>query len=138
MHSKGPLWEEHRKFASGLLADFAFSSETLMTEEISDLIEEVDRRCNSTADRTVDLQGVFTASVLNILWGIITGQRLKRDDEKLRQIAETLQLMLEASKSPGIFVRLHRLVYRIFPSFQSFFGHRQQLLQPLVQLIEVS
>ena len=136
LYSDGAIWEEQRQFTSGLLHDFAFSSENLIQEEIDEFIKEI--HSSSTSDGTVNLKGVFTTSVINILWGIIGGQRLKRNDPNFKQLSETVEVMFQTAQSPGIMVHLHHLIFRYLPILKSFFGYKQELLQPMTKLIEVS
>lgn len=136
LYSDGSLWEEQRRFIYELLNNFAFSSENLIQEEISDFITELNS--SSTSDGVVNLKGVFTTSVINILWGIIGGRRLKRGDPTFKQLSETVEIMFQTAQSPGIMVHLHRLIFRYFPILKSFFGYKQELLQPMIELITVS
>ena len=136
LYSDGPLWEEQRQFTSKLLHNLAFSSENLIQEEINEFIKELNS--SSTSDGVVNLKGVFTTSVINILWGIIGGQKLKRDDPTFKQLSQTVEVIFQTSQSPGIMVHLHRLIFRYLPILKSFFGYKQELLQPMMKLIEVS
>jgi len=134
LYSDGPLWEEQRQFTSKLLHNLAFSSENLIQEEINEFIKELNS--SSTSDGVVNLKGVFTTSVINILWGIIGGQKLKRDDPTFKQLSQTVEVIFQTSQSPGIMVHLHRLIFRYLPILKSFFGYKQELLQPMMKLIE--
>lgn len=72
----GDLWQEHRRFTMRHLRDLGFgktSIEDQMTEELNDLIKDIENDSKSSPNKVVSLKNVFQVSVQNILWAIIAG-----------------------------------------------------------------
>ena len=69
--SQGPLWQQQRRFTVRHLRDLGFgktSIENQIIDEISELIQEMTDTASSNADGKVDFKGLFSVSVINILW----------------------------------------------------------------------
>ena len=77
--ANGEVWKERRRFALRHLRDFGFGKslmETLVQDEVKELIQELKQKMEEKPEG-IDLSHTFNISVLNSLWMIITGKRLK-------------------------------------------------------------
>lgn len=76
MFVKGHFWQEQRRFTMRHLRDLGFGKTTIedqMSEELTDLIKDVENCSQSTPNQVVDLKSTFQVSVQNILWALVAG-----------------------------------------------------------------
>ena len=81
----GDEWLEQRRFTLRHLRDFGFgksSMENMILDEVHELLEGMKK----DAGKPVMTQNRFNIAVLNALWTITSGQRLKQDDPELQEI----------------------------------------------------
>jgi len=93
------LWQEQRRFSLRHLRDLGFGKskiENQMMEEIHCLIQDMQPPNESGCERIVDFKGLFTVSVINILWLIVAGTRYSRDDPKFRQLLGNLSVLFRS------------------------------------------
>ena len=84
MFVEGQFWQDQRRFTLRHLRDLGFgrtSSENIIEDEIHQLFDEMRTTAASNQDGIVDFKGVFTTSVINVLWAVLGGQRFHRNDE---------------------------------------------------------
>ena len=77
----GEVWQEQRRFTLRHLRDFGFGKnrmEALIMEEVNEFISWL--KTQETA--SISMEHKFELSVLNSLWRITTGTRIKPDDQK--------------------------------------------------------
>ena len=92
--SNGEVWKEQRRFALRHLKDFGFgrsSMEDLILDEVKELVKDFKAKV-SEHDGELQMSRAFNLNILNALWKIITGKRLKTDDpvekKRIKDLAE--------------------------------------------------
>jgi len=97
-NTNGDLWKEQRRFTIRNLRDIGFgksSMEGLVHEEIQETMTRLQSSVQEGSS-TVHMNGRFTISTTNIIWGIINGKRYSHDDLKLHKLLEALREVLRA------------------------------------------
>jgi hypothetical protein len=78
-----------------------------MEEELTELMKGFNRKIGSDPNNPtpLNMHKVFTASVLNILWSMMSGLRFSHEDERLQKFFLTLSdVMTQFNVSGNIFV----------------------------------
>lgn len=82
----GPEWYELRRFSLRNLRDFGFgkaSMESMISDEVSHLLE----RLRQDSGKPISTLNYFNIAVVNALWTITCGKRLKYDDPETIEIS---------------------------------------------------
>nr|XP_053640715.1 cytochrome P450 2D15-like [Cherax quadricarinatus] len=84
----GPHWVELRRFLLRHLRDFGIgktSCEPMIRAEVEELLEHI----KNQNGQPIVMEHLFHRSVLNVLWGMVTGSRFKYGDKKLAKTLES-------------------------------------------------
>lgn len=89
-----------RRFTLRTLRDFGFgkfsSQEAIAEEELTELTKRLNQNLEENG-KIVKMYQFFTISVLNIIWGLVTGVRFSHDDPKLRKFNKTTYNVVKAA-----------------------------------------
>lgn len=83
--TNGSVWEEQRRWSLRKLRDYGFGK-TSMEGMIMDEVNETIERLNKTTGEYITVKDKLDVAVLNSLWTLLNGQRMKHDDPKIREI----------------------------------------------------
>ena len=112
------------------------SSEGLIREEIDDLVKEI--RDHQFAHGSVNFQGMFNLSLINILWALIGGERFRRDDQRLAHLLDIVNNFVRSADFTRANIPLPDFCLRYFPSMtRKILGLRNDLFTPLQHFIRV-
>ena len=139
-HNEGELWKEQRRFTLRHLRDLGFgktSSESLIQEEIRDLVSEISSRQEGGGSLVVDFTGLFNLSLINILWTLIGGDRFKRTDFRLRHLLDIVETVMRSGDVVRANIPLPGFLLRNFPFLRKVVGLRNNLYAPLQHFIKV-
>ncbi len=102
MFTEGQFWQEQRRFTLRHLRDLGFgktSHEDMMLDEIQELISEISAAAEADPDRVVNYKGIFSISLINVLWGIVGGERFRRDDQYLKRLLRLLDTIFRSGQA---------------------------------------
>lgn len=104
-----------------------------MMDGLYELIEDIQTTLDSSPVQTLRLENFFRKSVQAILWTIVTGQRLELNDEV------RLQQFLVGGKIDPVrgALPIPAFLLRHISAVRSFFGIKQEVLDPVRNLIQV-
>lgn len=140
MFVDGDFYREQRRFAVRHLRDLGFgrtSMEDLIHEEIRDLMAEISEQAASSPNNVVDFKGIFNLSILNVLWALIGGERFDRNDTRLAQLLEMVELFARSFKPLTAAISVPGFLLRLFPSLRTLMGLRNDIFQPMHDFIRV-
>ncbi|PVD29050.1 hypothetical protein C0Q70_11647 [Pomacea canaliculata] len=84
VNTSGEHWQEQRRFTERTLRSIGINCTSTMEakvlEEVSALMDKLDKTCDHTADQTLNLLELFLASTSNVMMSIIYGHRFDLDD----------------------------------------------------------
>ena len=98
--SRGQTWTEQRRFTLRVLRDFGFGKSSM--EDM--LLEEVDKLSELLAENVgqeMDISRKMNISILNSLWVLLTGERLRLNDPKIQDVVEKMNEFLTKSADPS-------------------------------------
>ena len=103
LFSSGSNWVDQRRFTLHKLRNLGFgkhSMEDVVAEESSDLCDFLE----GVKEEPINIRNVFNSSVLNVLWRIVSNEKLARDDQRLKE----LMLLLDTALQQGnnVFARV--------------------------------
>ena len=134
------MWQEQRRFALRHLRDLGFgktSAENLIQEEIQDLIEEIRVEAEASGG-VVDFCERFNLSLLNVLWAVVSGERYKHDDAKLKKLITAVNMIIRRGNPLRAAIPVPKILLAIFPSLTGFLGiPPADLFAPLQDFIRV-
>ena len=90
---------ELRRFLLKNLRDLGFGK-TSMEEQMAEEVAEMCRLFQETNGQPVDCTLRFNLAVVNSLWKMLTNEKLKQDDEKLKAMLEKIKECMAKSESP--------------------------------------
>ena len=99
--SNNSTWTEVRRSSLHILRDLGYGKnilEDIIDEEIDELMEHIDNQWNDTPVDVGD--GFFNVSVVASLWRIISGERLRIDDPKLKKLLANLNKFTKEVANP--------------------------------------
>lgn len=160
MFVMGDLWQEHRRFTMRHLRDLGFgktSIEDQMTEELNDLIKDIENDSKSAPNKVVSLKNVFQVSVQNILWAIIagihyytwcvylltitlhvsTGERFQRNDPKFEQLLTANEKLFRAGDPVRGNIPVPHFFVKHFRFIRDFIGLKIEFITPIQQFVQV-
>ena len=139
--SQGPLWQEQRRFTVRHLRDLGFgktSIENQMMDEICELIQEMTDTASSNADGMVDFKGLFSVSVLNILWAFVGGKRFNRNDSQLKRLLQYNTQFFQAGNVTRSNIPVPIFILKNFPRLKRIINSADPAwIKPLQQFIQV-
>ena len=110
-----------------------------MMEEIRCLIDDMKSPIVSDTDeRIVDFKGLFTVSVINILWLIVAGTRYSRDDPEFKQLLGNLSFLFRSGSAGRVLIPFPDFLFKRCPRIKKFIGLDTDFLFPLQSFIQVS
>lgn len=126
--SSGDNWKEQRRFTLKHLKGFGFgkaSMELSIMDEVKDLSETWKSELRSSYDDELRIDGeTFNMSILNALWGIVSGQRFNLNDNN--QI-EMFRIMNEFVAIAGT-ISIKLILSLVLPlPFRTWMGHYQKM-----------
>ncbi|XP_025097618.1 cytochrome P450 2B5-like isoform X1 [Pomacea canaliculata] len=84
LNTSGEHWQEQRRFTEramrGIGINDTSAMEAKVLEEVSALMDKLDKTCDHTADQPLNLPELFLASISNVIVSIIYGHRFDLDD----------------------------------------------------------
>ena len=130
--SHGKAWAEQRRFTLKVLRDFGFGKSSMEDT----VVEEVDKFCKQIKKSTgnaVNPGLIMNISILNTLWGMITGEKLPLDDPKLRNIVEKFNDFFTKTTFPSsaiasFFPNPQMIKWWIFKPIRNALGLKLELL----------
>ena len=141
MFTEGPFWQEQRRFTLRHLRDLGFgktSIEDMMLDEIHELLSEISTAAESDPDQIVNYKGIFSVSVLNVLWAMVVGERYRRNDPNPKKLLEAIETISRAGNVVRSVIPIPALLLRMFPKLRNFLGTRNDLFKELNNYFEVS
>jgi len=141
MFVDGELWQEQRRFTLRHLRDLGFgrtSSESLFEEEIHHLLEDLRTSALSNSQGVVDFKGVFSVSIINVLWSIIGGERFERTDAKFIRLLDTIELFFRSGNVATANLPIPEFLFKKFPVLYKVLGTRGDLFVGLQDFIKES
>ncbi|XP_032796985.2 methyl farnesoate epoxidase [Daphnia magna] len=141
MFVMGQFWQEQRRFAMRHLRDLGFgktSIEDQMTDELGDLIKDIENGSELDPERIVDLKGIFQVSVINILWAIIAGERFQRNDPKFQELLRANEMMFRAGNPVRGNIPIPAFVLKHFRFAREFIGIKSELIKPFQKFVQVT
>jgi len=97
--ASGRVWQEQRRFTLQKLRDLGFgkaSSEDLVADEVKDLGDVLEKRNGAP----IDVRNKFNLTIVNALWRLLIGERLRHDDPKGQRIINLLDDFLKKASNP--------------------------------------
>lgn len=141
MFTEGQFFREQRRFTLRHLRDLGFgrtSSESLIQDEIHELIEEIKTIASSNPNNVVDFKAMFNPTLINILWAIIAGERFKHDDAQLKCLLNIVENFFSSGQVVRANIPVPGFILRCFPFIRQFVGIRNDTFEPLQDFIRVS
>ena len=139
--TQGPLWEEQRRFTVRHLRDLGFgktSIENQIKDEINELIKDMLDTANSDPDGAVDFKGLFSISVLNVLWSFVGGKRFGRDDEDLKRLIQYNSTFFQSGNTTRSNIPVPIVILKMFPKLKRIINNADaNTVKPLHQFIQV-
>ena len=140
MFTEGSFWQEQRRFTLRHLRDLGFgktSHEDMMLDEIQELLSEISAAAEADPDRVVNYKGIFSISLINVLWGIVGGERYLRDDQYLKRLLRLLDTNFRSGNAIRATIPVPIIVFKVFPKLRDYFGTRNDLFKEIVEYIQV-
>ena len=140
MFTDGVFWQEQRRFTLRHLRDLGFgrsSSENVIEEEINELLDELRASAASNVDGIVDMKGVFSVSIVNILWAIIGGERFKRNDAKFIKLLDTIEEFFRSGNPTAGAIPVPKFLLDMFPVLYKVIGSRGDLFVTVQDFVNV-
>ena len=136
MFTEGSFWQEQRRFTLRHLRDLGFgktSHEDMMLDEIQELLSEISAAAEADPDRVVNYKGIFSISLINVLWGIVGGERYLRDDQYLKRLLRLLDTIFRSGNAIRATIPVPIIVFKVFPKLRDYFGTRSDLFKEIVE-----
>lgn len=137
--SVGDGWREMRRFSTRTLRDFGFGKQnamqTLMEDEANHLLSKMEEVANSPG-KIINFKHLFTMSVLNILWGMISSVRTAEDDEKLKRLLIIVDTLTKENPMGGSVLDLFPKLRHVFPNMTGM-AARRKLVREIQEYFEV-
>ncbi|CAG7724125.1 unnamed protein product [Allacma fusca] len=89
LFTEGHIWHDQRRFTLKNLRDFGFGKNSMEAKIQDEIIELMDRFKDSVG-KPLQIRNAFNAAVLNALWSIMLGERMKQDDPELADAVRRL------------------------------------------------
>uniref|UniRef100_A0A1B6LKL5 Cytochrome P450 n=1 Tax=Graphocephala atropunctata TaxID=36148 RepID=A0A1B6LKL5_9HEMI len=123
LFSTGEQWSSSRKFTVKQMRAFGKSEkESVMVDEISRLVETI------KDEYSVQANGIFGFTGLNVIWTIIASKRFDLNDEKSKKFVNNLDLLFrQGSPSGGNIVNIFPIFRFISPKFKFFFKTMEEI-----------
>ena len=140
MFVDGDFWQEQRRFTLRHLRDLGFgrtSSENIIEDEIHQLFDEMRTTAASNPDGIVDFKGVFTPSVVNVLWAVLGGLRFHRNNEKFKNLLNVNETFFRAGKIGLSHIPIPEFLFRKFPILFKMVGAPANILVTVQDFIRV-
>uniref|UniRef100_A0A6E8VMM6 Cytochrome P450 n=1 Tax=Anopheles coluzzii TaxID=1518534 RepID=A0A6E8VMM6_ANOCL len=86
----GSFWNEQRSFVTRHLRQVGYGRQAMHEQiqtELTELLDVLDTR----AEQPLWPGSILALSVINVLWTIVTGSRVAREDDRLQRLLELLQ-----------------------------------------------
>lgn len=134
------MWQDQRRFTLRHLRDLGFgktSIESQMLDEVQELVNEIKELAKSDPNHVVEFKGMFSLSVINILWAIIGGKRFQRDDDEFRKLLDCIDKFLKGSNAVRANIPVPAVLVRLFPSIPKFLGLDTSLFHPIQKFVMV-
>lgn len=139
--TQGPLWEEQRKFTVRHLRDLGFgktSIENQIKDEINELINEIADTAKADPQRVVNFKGIFSISVLNVLWSFVGGKRFSRDDKDLQRLMQYNSVFFQSGNTTRSNIPVPMFILKMFPKLKRMINNADaNTVKPLQQFIQV-
>jgi len=69
------------------------SSESIIQDEIAELLLRMKAESKSNPDGIVDFKHIFRLPNLNIIWAFVAGKRFQSDDSEFAKLTDSVELM---------------------------------------------
>ncbi|CAH1119578.1 unnamed protein product [Phaedon cochleariae] len=96
----GELWRIQRNFVKIHLRKLGFGKKS-MEQKIQDEASEILTLLQENEGKSIQTSPILAISVLNIIWALISGSRLRRDDPQLARLLYLFDLRSEAFDMAG-------------------------------------
>ena len=140
MFVDGEFWSEQRRFTMRHLRDLGFgrtSSENVIEEEIHEMLDDLRASAASNPAGIVDFKGVFSVSIINVLWAIIGGERFQRNDAKFIHLLNTIEEFFRSGNVARANIPIPEFLLKRFPVLYKVIGARGDLFVTLQNFIKV-
>lgn len=118
MSSEGEFWKEQRRFTLRHLRDLGLgkrSLESIVVEEIIDVLKEIKGMAGPNWEKPVEVQDVIGVAGINILWHVMAGQRYKLSDPRLTALINNVKTILTITNGTGSIGTYFPFILKFFP-----------------------
>ena len=98
--ANGVTWAENRRTSLHILKNFGFGKnvmEEMIDDEVNKLLQHID---DQWIDIPLDVSRFFNITALASLWRLISGESLKIDDPKIKNLLKKVKLVTEEAGNP--------------------------------------
>ena len=98
--ANGVTWAENRRTSLHILKNFGFGKnvmEEMIDDEVNKLLQHID---DQWIDIPLDVSRFFNITALGSLWRLISGESLKIDDPKIKNLLKKVKLVTEEAGNP--------------------------------------
>ena len=110
----------------------------MIHDEINLVLKEIDHQARSNPGRAVDMRGIFSVSVMNILLAVIEGQRYEHNDPKFIKILETIDEIFRAGQTVRGVMEVPEFLLKRFPVLREYLGKKDDLTDRVARFALVS
>ncbi|XP_046657699.1 methyl farnesoate epoxidase-like [Daphnia pulicaria] len=136
--TEGELWKEQRRFTIKHLKDVGVgksSLEGIILDEIRDLVTDINGVVECSKDGNIMLDDVFTTSVINILWVMVSGTRFKRGDPQMDRLTSCMNGFMRYSNGGPNLLTVVPFIRYIAPELSGY-NRLMQYIGPIRSYIE--
>ena len=138
----GPILMKQRSFTLRHLRQLGYgksSSQTIIQDEVVDLLKKIKAESDSNPDSIVDFKSIFRLPNLNIIWAFVAGKRFQSDDKEFSKLTDSIGLI---GRGLNLFLALllpiPENVLNVFPTrVRTMLGACTENYQPVTKLLTV-
>ncbi len=97
--SRGQVWQQQRRFALHTLRDLGFGKNGV-EDNILDEVKELSQYLESSNGKPINIRNKFNLIILNALWIVVTGERIKPDSPRQQEIIKMFDNFVQGVDNP--------------------------------------